>query len=66
MIGCEQTKLQPLSRFIALGCLPSFQEILHEVTLVCGKTLTASKKIEKGVPMLNKDWPEFFGSLGDC
>jgi hypothetical protein len=66
MIRCEQTKLQTLSSFFSLRRLLALQKILHELTLVCRKTLTAAEEIEERVAVFDEDRPECFGSCGNC
>src|SRR5438477_6246215 len=49
MIRCQQATQQTLSSFFSLRRLLMPHEVLHALTLVCGRALTAAEEIEEGV-----------------
>jgi hypothetical protein len=66
MIGCQKDELQVLASFISSGRFLPLQKILHEGRLVCGKTLTPSAEVQKGVTVFDEYRPQFSGRIRYC
>src|SRR6266536_1575031 len=65
VVGIEQTKLQILSSFFAVCHFFTPQKFLHEIALICGESLPASKKVKEGIAMLDEYWTKSFRCLGE-
>jgi hypothetical protein len=65
MVGGEQTKLQTLLSFFSVRHFLALQKFLHEIALICGESLTASKKVKEGVAVLDEYRTESFRRLGN-
>jgi hypothetical protein len=55
-----------LASFISSGRFLALQKILHEGRLVCGKTLTPSAEVQKGVTVFDEYRPQFSGRIRYC